>query len=514
VSYDRQFEVLIGELYSRKGYQVELQKTVVGRSGAEHKFDGYCLKGRFRKRPMAFEAKYSANGLPVRVDDFSRFLTALDDCRIPEGHIVTNTYFSDNILSLAITYDIKLIDGNQLRKELRKYGLENAILRTNELLNSVGLPILKWALDSVDSSKTISRILIPRQQSQVLYLDLNPNSSFNRSLNEKFKNQLNLPYDSQDFSQNHKAQTQDKVNVEDLIVVEKPKISFSDIGGLQEVKDELRVAVTYRIIYRDLYKKFGIDVNNILMYGPPGCGKTLLAKAVAAETKGKFMAPKVSDVLKRYSADSLKFISSIFEYMRKEKENSVIFLDELDVYMKRGGSPYDTRIKNEFLQQMDGIASEKNFSIVGATNKPWLIDPAIRRPGRFDERIFIPPPDLEARKEIIRIHMRDLISRQMIADDIDALIENLASRTEGWSGADLKQLIENSKKRSLLDMIKGNAKDKLTLKDFEKVVEKQKPSIKPWFSEAVRACKRYGERDLLEEILENAPESCKKEINI
>jgi SpoVK/Ycf46/Vps4 family AAA+-type ATPase len=238
------------------------------------------------------------------------------------------------------------------------------------------------------------------------------------------------------------------------------------------------------------------------MYGPPGCGKTLLAKAVAAETNDKFISPKISDVIKRYSADSLHFISSIFDYVRKENENSVIFLDELDVYMKRCGSPYDTRIKNEFLQQMDGITSEKrNFSILGATNKPWLLDTAVRRPGRFGGRIFVPPPDYEARKEILRIHMRELVSKQMIAD-VDNIIENLASKTEGWSGADLKQLIEDSKKRGLLDIIKGNTKNKLTAKDFEKVLAKQKPSTKPWFSEAIRACRRYGEDDLLEEILE------------
>ena len=139
--------------------------------------------------------------------------------------------------------------------------------------------------------------------------------------------------------------------------------------------------------------------------------------------------------------------------------------------------------------------------MLGATNKPWLIDPAIRRPGRFDKVIFVPPPDLEARKEILRIHMRDLIAKRMIDEDPEALIEDLAEKTEGWSGADLKQLVKDSKKKSLLDIIRGRGKDKLKRRDFEKILERQKPSTRPWFSEAVRACRRYGEDDLLEEIL-------------
>jgi transitional endoplasmic reticulum ATPase len=450
------------------------------------------------------------NGSPVRIDDFSRFLTAVDDCRIPEAHMITNSYFSDNILSLAITYNIKLIDGEQLRKDLQKYGMDDVIIK-NDLLNNVCIPVAKLILDSIDHSKTLSRVLLPSQQNRILYLNLDPNYSFNKNLNEKFANQPNLPYNLS-FSQPSQSK---KTDIKKLILIEKPKVKFSDIGGLQEVKDELRVAITYRTLYRDLYKRFNINPSSILMYGPPGCGKTLLAKAVAAEIDGKFISPKISDVIKRYSADSLHFISSIFEYVRRENENSIIFLDELDVYMKRYGSSYDVRIKNEFLQQMDGITSEKkNFSILGATNKPWLLDPAVRRPGRFDNRIFVPPPDYEGRKEILRIHMRELISKQIIDEDVDSIVENLASKTEGWSGADLKQLIEDSKKRSLLDIIKGNSKNKLTAKDFEKVLTKQKPSTKPWFSEAIRACKRYGEKDLLEEILENAPESFKKEINI
>jgi hypothetical protein len=274
MSYARQFEVLIGELYARKGYQVELQKTLIGRSGAEHIFDGYCIKGHFKKKLLVFEAKYSMNGSPVRIDDFSRFLTAVDDCRIPEAHMITNSYFSDNILSLAITYNIKLIDGEQLRKDLQKYGMDDVIIK-NDLLNNVCIPVAKLILDSIDHSKTLSRVLLPSQQNRILYLNLDPNYSFNKNLNEKFANQPNLPYNLS-FSQPSQSK---KTDIEKLILIEKPKVKFSDIGGLQEVKDELRVAITYRTLYRDLYKWFNINPSSILMYGPPGCGKNSFSKS-------------------------------------------------------------------------------------------------------------------------------------------------------------------------------------------------------------------------------------------
>ncbi|MDI6799014.1 MAG: AAA family ATPase [Candidatus Aenigmarchaeota archaeon] len=495
MSFHQQFELLLGELYSRKGFQVELHKRIKGRSGVEHEFDGYCIKGKFKKKALVFEGKYSS--LPVRLDDFSRFLTAVDDCGITEAHMITNSYFPESILNLAITYNIKLVDGDQLRKELIKYNLGNIILdNNNELFENVGIPIARMVLDFVDSSRTLSNVLFSRNRSRPLYLNLD--SSFVRSLNSRFQNQPNLP-----LPHNSKSKSEDR-KVEDFVLVEKPDIKFSDIGGLQDVKDKLRLSIIYPTTHREIYKRFNLESGSVLLYGPPGCGKTLLAKAVASECKSKFIAPKISDMIKRYSGDSLQIISSIFKYVENESENSIIFLDELDIYMKRGGSPYDARIKNEFLEQMDGISSKRNFSILGATNKPWLIDPAIRRPGRFEESILIPPPDFEARKEILRIHMRDLISRNMIAEDVNTLTENLASKTEGWSGDDLRQLIKDSKKKGFLDYIRGN-RNRLTLKDFERVLEKRKPSVSPWFSEAIRACKRYGENDLLKEILEYDP---------
>jgi len=159
MNLSKQFELLVGELYKRKGYRVELNKILRGKSGARHEFDGYCTKG---KKVLAFEAKYSY--LPISLDDFSRFLMAVDDCKIEEAHMVTNSYFSENILSLALRYRIKLIDGNILRKELIKYNLDSFIAKNDSPFSYFA----KIFLDSLDKSKTLSKILIPN--SQILHL--------------------------------------------------------------------------------------------------------------------------------------------------------------------------------------------------------------------------------------------------------------------------------------------------------------------------------------------------------
>lgn len=207
--------------------------------------------------------------------------------------------------------------------------------------------------------------------------------------------------------------------------------------------------------------------------------------------------------MKRYAGDSMEIISSMFEEARNKYDNPIIFLDELDVSMARNGPSYITRIKNQFLTQMDGIGSwKKKVSMIGGTNKPWIIDVAIRRPGRFSETIFVPPPDYEARKEIFKIHTKKLVSKNMIAEDENALIEYLAERTEGFSGDDLRQLVQDAQKKPILDSIRGLGNRKLQQKDFERALSKRKNSVDPWFEEAKRACKMYKEDQLLEDILE------------
>jgi hypothetical protein len=188
-AYSRQFENLICELYRRKGYTVEPQKTLVGKSGAKHRLDGYCSKGKIFKKSLAIEAKYSANGWPVSMDDFSRFLTALEDCNIPEGHMITNSYFSENIVNLALSYNVKLVDGSQLKKELKKYDLSQAISSTSVFLDAVCIPFARIVLDSIDTTRTLSKLILPRS---TLYIDFSRlDALIKENTKEVLRNYLN-----------------------------------------------------------------------------------------------------------------------------------------------------------------------------------------------------------------------------------------------------------------------------------------------------------------------------------
>lgn len=292
-----------------------------------------------------------------------------------------------------------------------------------------------------------------------------------------------------------------------LIKIDRPEVYFDrDIGGLEEAKEALRLSVIYPRTRRDLYFLYDKPLGNVLLYGPPGCGKTLLAKAVATECGWSFISPSMSDIIKRHVGDRERAVSQLFEYCRSLYENSVLFIDELEQLTLRNGPPYVQRIKDEFQIQMDGINSKKGFPVlIGASNKPWLIDTATRRPGRFDKLIFVPPPDFYEREQILRISLSRLLYKNMIEDDFETLVSNLAERTESFSGADLVSLVDFAKEKPLLEAIRGERVRRIRKEDFEDVLKTKKPSVTPWFSEAIRACKRYEEKDLLEELLKFAP---------
>ncbi|MCG2870781.1 MAG: CDC48 family AAA ATPase [Sulfolobales archaeon] len=237
------------------------------------------------------------------------------------------------------------------------------------------------------------------------------------------------------------------------IYVEVPEIRWTDIGGLEDVKEELREIVEYPLKFRDAYEALSIEVpKGVLLFGPPGTGKTLLAKAVATESGANFIAVRGPEVLSKWVGESEKAIREIFRKARQAAP-TVVFFDEIDAVAPARGMGIDTgvteRIVNQLLAEMDGIEKLENVVIIAATNRPDILDPALLRPGRFDRLIYVPPPDKQARLEILKVHTRK------VALDEDVSLEELAERTEGYTGADLAALVREATLRALREAMKA-----------------------------------------------------------
>ncbi|MCD6484465.1 MAG: CDC48 family AAA ATPase [Candidatus Odinarchaeota archaeon] len=223
------------------------------------------------------------------------------------------------------------------------------------------------------------------------------------------------------------------------VMVEVPKVRWEDIGGLEDIKKKIREAVEYPIKHPEIYKMMGIrPPKGILLYGPPGCGKTMLARAVATQSEANFISIKGPELLSKWVGESEKAIREIF---RKARQTApcIIFFDELDALAPERGSYTGEsgvleRIVNQLLTEMDGIAVLRNVVVIGATNRPDIIDPALLRPGRFDRILFVPPPDKKTRLKILQIYTE----KMPLADDVD--LEKLAEQLEGYSGADIEGL--------------------------------------------------------------------------
>jgi len=236
-------------------------------------------------------------------------------------------------------------------------------------------------------------------------------------------------------------------------VVEVPNVSWKDIGGLEKVKDELREMVQYPIEFPEKYEKFGQSPSKgVLFYGPPGCGKTLLAKAIANECQANFISIKGPELLTMWFGESESNIRNIFDKARQAAP-CVLFFDELDSIAKsRGSSLGDAggasdRVINQLLTEMDGMGKKKNVFIIGATNRPDTIDPAIMRPGRLDQLIYIPLPDEPARASILKAQLR----KSPLAKDVK--LDDIAKATTGFSGADLTEICQRSAKLAIRESI-------------------------------------------------------------
>jgi AAA+ superfamily predicted ATPase len=279
--------------------------------------------------------------------------------------------------------------------------------------------------------------------------------------------------------------------------VERPAITFRDVGGMDALKDEIRMKIIHPLEHPELYRAYGKAIGGgILLYGPPGCGKTHLARATAGEVQAGFLAVGINDVLEMWIGQSERNLHELFQRAR-ENRPCVLFFDEVDAL---GASRSDLRqsggrhLINQFLAELDGVQSSNDgVLILAATNAPWHLDPAFRRPGRFDRILFVPPPDGPARAAILRI----LLQGKPVKD-ID--FDYLAKKTDGFSGADLKAVVDVAVEHKLREAFKVGIQP-LTSKDLTTAAASLRPSTKEWFATARNYALYANQGGLYDDIL-------------
>lgn len=258
---------------------------------------------------------------------------------------------------------------------------------------------------------------------------------------------------------------------------ENTSITFEDVGGLEELKDTIRMKIIKPFINPGLFSRFKKKVGGgILLYGPPGCGKTFIAKATAGECNAKFIPVHISDILDPYLGVSEQNIKSIFESARANKP-CILFFDEIDAigYNRAKSSSQLMRpIIDQLLSEIEGIDTDTDkLLIIGATNMPWDVDIAFKRPGRFDRMIFVAPPDLSARETIFRLKLKDRPT-----EDIDYSL--LAQKTEFYSGADIENVVDMATEYVIDEIMKSEIERPIRNDDLLKAISCTKPSTVEW----------------------------------
>lgn len=263
----------------------------------------------------------------------------------------------------------------------------------------------------------------------------------------------------------------------------RPEVDFESVGGMEALKERLRMEVIYPLQRPDLFRAYGKKVGGgVLLYGPPGCGKTLIARAAAGECRVNFIAVEINQVLDMWLGESEKRLHQVFERARDEAP-TILFLDEMEAigaarHQVRQGP--GRRLVNQLLAEMDGTSqSGESVLVLGATNAPWDVDPALRRPGRFDRVIFVPPPDPAAREAILRIAFRERPTENLS-------YELIARRTARFSGADLTHLAEVASERALSEALRTGQMRSIQTPDVLAALEKVRPTTVEWMETARR----------------------------
>lgn len=282
------------------------------------------------------------------------------------------------------------------------------------------------------------------------------------------------------------------------LFMQKPDIDFSHVSGMEQVKKEIEIKIIQPLKHPELYKAYGKKTGgSILLYGPPGCGKTMIAKATAGQVNARFINVGLNDILDMWMGNSEKNLHNIFEYARKNTP-CVLFFDEVDAL---GASRSDMKqssgrnLINQFLQELDGVENDNSgILILGATNLPWHLDPAFRRPGRFDRMIFVPPPDQPARTAMLQTKLQG-----KPVENID--FESLSKNIPEFSGADIEAVIDMAIEEKLEASFKDGVPQPIKTKDLLNAAKKHKASTREWFSIAKNFALYANDAGLYDDIL-------------
>ena len=263
--------------------------------------------------------------------------------------------------------------------------------------------------------------------------------------------------------------------------VSRPATSFADVGGMEDVKEEIRMKIIYPLQNRDLFRAYGKKLGGgVLLYGPPGCGKTLISQATAGEIRSNFISVALHQILDLYIGNSEKNLHQLFQLAR-DNAPAILFFDEVDALAADRKDLRESGMRtliNQFLAEMDGnVGNNEGILILGATNAPWHLDAAFRRPGRFDRIIFVPPPDEDARIAII-----ELMAKEKPVERLDVAL--LARKTKGFSGADLKAMFDITTEQALARAMREGRVVPLTTDDLLQTARDLRPSARAWFESA------------------------------
>jgi transitional endoplasmic reticulum ATPase len=268
---------------------------------------------------------------------------------------------------------------------------------------------------------------------------------------------------------------------------------FNQIAGMEELKKTLTLKIIEPFRNPEIFKKYGKKAGGgVLLYGPPGCGKTMMARAVSQECKAQFIVVGVSDVLNMWRGESERNIANFFERARADRP-AVLFFDELDALAfsrSKASSESSRTIVNEMLAQLDGLQGDNDqVLIMAATNMPWDVDPAMKRPGRFATQVFVPPPDALARVAILKLKLAGL----PYSPDLN--FESLARHMQRFSGADIDGVIEQVKERAINYYMENGKERPMNQSDFQAVLSKTKATTTDWLNTAKNLVKYAGADD-------------------